>query len=87
MHAEVHDQRLVDTAGQDAARVQGPGDERQPRQQGEEHGAAHDAEAASGDEPHVPLQPKRHVVDEGRGYRRIDGLRAHDDRAWRYFTL
>ena len=87
MHAEVHDQRLVDAAGQDPTRVEGPGDERQPRQQGEEHGSPHDAEAPCGDETDLPLQPERDVVDEGRGYRRIDGLGAHDDRAWRYFTL
>ena len=67
VHAEVHDQRLVDAARQYPARVQGPRDEGQPREQGEEHGPANDAEAPRGDEPHLPLQPKRHVVDEGRG--------------------
>ena len=67
MHAEVHDQRLVDAARQDPTHVEGPGDEGQPREQGEEHGPANDAEAPGGDEPHLPLQPKRHVVDEGRG--------------------
>ncbi|HEY7922351.1 MAG: hypothetical protein ACHP85_02055 [Burkholderiales bacterium] len=87
MHAEVHDQRLVDAAGQDPAGVQRPGDEGQPRQQGEEHRSPHDAEASRGDETDLPLQPKGYVVDEGRGYRRIDGLGAHDDRVWRYFTL
>jgi hypothetical protein len=87
VHAEVHDQRLVDVAGQDPTPVEGPGDERQPRQQGEEHGSPHDPETARGDQTHLPLQPEGYVVDEGRGYRRIDGLGAHDDRAWRYFTL
>ena len=87
MHAEVHDQRLVDAARQYPAHVQGPDDEGQPREQGEEHGPANDAEAARGDEPHLPLQPERDVVDEGRSERRIDGLRAHDGRAPRYFTL
>ena len=65
MHAEVHEQRLVDAARQYPARVERPGDEGQPREQGEEHGPANDAEAPRGDQPHVPLQPKRHVVDEG----------------------
>ena len=67
VHAEVHDQRLVDAARQDPAPVQGPGDEGQPREQGEEHGPANDAEAPRGDEPHLPLEPERHVVDEGQG--------------------
>ena len=58
-------QRLVDAARQYPARVEGPGDEGQPREQGEEHGPANDAEAPRGDQPHLPLQPKRHVVDEG----------------------
>ena len=65
VHAEVHGQWLVDAARQYPARVQGPGDEGQPGEQGEEHGPPNDAEAPRGDQPHVPLQPKRHVVDEG----------------------
>ena len=87
MHAEVQDQRLVDAARQYPARVEGPGHEGQPREQGEEHGPANDAEVPRGDQPHLPLQPKRHVVDEGQLERRIDRLRAHDDRAAPYFTL
>ena len=65
MHAEVHEQRLVDAARQYPARVHRPGDEGEPREQREEHGPADDAETPRGDEPHVPLQPKRRVVDEG----------------------
>jgi hypothetical protein len=63
----VHDQRLVDAAGQYPARVQGPRGERQPREQGEEHGSANDAKAPRGDEPHLALKPQRYVIDEGRG--------------------
>jgi hypothetical protein len=64
VHAEVHEQRLVDAARQHPALVQGPNDEGQPREEGEEHGPANDTEALRGDQPHAPLQPKRRVVDE-----------------------
>ena len=64
MHAEVHEQRLVDAARQYPAGVQCPGDEGQPREEREEDRPAGDAEAASGDQPHAPLEPKSYVVDE-----------------------
>ena len=65
VHAVVHEQGLGDAARQYPARIERPGDEGQPREEGEEDGPADDAEAASGDQPHTPLEPKRHVVDEG----------------------
>jgi hypothetical protein len=58
---------LVDASRQYPSHVDSPGDEGQPGEQGEEHGPADDTEAAHRDEPDLPLQPKRHIVDEGRG--------------------
>ena len=63
--SEVHEQRLVDSAGQHPARVEGPRHQGQPRDEGKEHGPAADAESPRGHEAHVSLQPERHVVDEG----------------------
>jgi hypothetical protein len=86
VHPEVDEQRLVDAARQDPARIQGPADQAQSCEQGEEHGPSDDAEAPRRHQSHLPLQPKRRVVDEGQFERRIGRLRVHDARRV-YFTV
>ena len=84
VHAEVHGQRLVDAARQHPARVEGPGDEGQPREQGEEHGPPNDAEAPRGDQPHAAAAaeaPRRRrgtarATDRPAGVLMTIGLRA-----------
>ena len=79
VHAEVHEQRLLDAARQHPARVERPGHEGQPREQGEEHGPANDAEArARGPAPRCRWSRSATSSTRDSVERRIGRLRAHD---------